>query len=81
VRKRDDRSVLRNPLLLVSLTIVVIAVFSASITFSRELPRERIVELPPVPIQRGATVAECDRVQPREPVATVGAAAGLATGR
>ncbi len=32
------------------------------------------VELPPVPIQRGATVAECDRLQPGEPVAAVGTA-------
>ena len=40
------------------------------------------VELSPVPVKRGAAVAERDRVQPREPVAAAGAAAeGLGTGR
>jgi len=33
------------------------------------------VELPPVPVERGAAVAERDRVQPWESVASAGAAA------
>jgi hypothetical protein len=38
--------------------------------------REDAAELSPIPIQRTAAVAECDRLQPRQSVATAGAAEG-----
>src|SRR5882724_10756379 len=42
-RKRNDRGVFRNCLLLLRLTIGVVAVCRASMIFAGELPRERIV--------------------------------------